>query len=219
MALASWSSVSPLVTLIWPACRCPLAARSSPPKVRVLLLATDVVEYHEAVVADYSRLSHGCRLRRPIAVAVTRLESEESTSTDDNAPCKTIQRIRSFSTVVVSPLMFVSAASWLVIAVCCASHCVSGASAAVIAAFTAEVTSIASELEPVAASNSELRSTPFEVEGDVDEADPSNEAKSEVDRPTELIPHLSKPDYRNTMAELNSPAIVERIYCRSFRMV
>ncbi len=43
-------------------------------------------------------------------------------------------------------------------------------------------------LEPVAASNIELRSMPLEA--DDEEPDPSNEAKSELDRPTELIAHL-----------------------------
>ena len=51
-----------------------------------------------------------------------------------------------------------------------------------------------SVLAPVAASSSELRSMPLADDGV--EVDPSNEAKSELDRPTELIAHLSIPDYK-----------------------
>jgi hypothetical protein len=56
--------------------------------------------------------------------------------------------------------------------------------AALIAEFTAVVTLMASELEPVAASSSELMSIPSDED---DELVPSNEAKSDDDRPTELI--------------------------------
>jgi hypothetical protein len=180
----------------------PTCSEKLPAESAALLLATDVVEYHEAVAASLLTFTTWVPGEAvPVAEAVTRFESEELTSTDDSTPVTLFSASRSFSTVVVSPLMFVRAASWFVIVVCCASHCVSGTSAAVTAAFTAAVTSIASELDPVVASNSELRSIPFEVVGDDDEADPSNEAKSEVDRPTELIPHLAKPDYsKNTMA-------------------
>jgi hypothetical protein len=120
-----------------------------------------------------------------VVEAVAILESVEVAERVENTPEVLLSVLKSFSRVVTWPSTVVRSLPWLFSVACCAFHCVSGARAAVTAAFTAAVTSIPSELEPVATSNSELKSIPLE---DVDdELEPSNEAKLDEDSPTELI--------------------------------
>ena len=143
------------------------------------------MEYHEEVVARLLTSIAWVPVEAPGAVwAVTTLESEESAVIDANAPLRLFSEVKSFSSVVVCPLMVVRSFSWPWSFDSCDCHCVSGASAAWTAAFTASVTSIPSELEPVATSNSELRSMPSVDEDVVPE---SKDAKLDDERPTELI--------------------------------
>jgi hypothetical protein len=126
-----------------------------------------------------------------LAEAVAMLESEEPTESNEKAPVTLFKGLRSFSSVVTSLLIVVRSLSWLCIVVSSVCHCVSGARAAVTAALTAAVTSMPSELEPVAASSRELKSMPSEEE-DVEVLDPSSEDNCDEDNPTELIASLAQ---------------------------
>jgi hypothetical protein len=144
--------------------------------------------------------------------------SEEFTERAENAPERLFSVPRSFSSVDTALVMVFRSLSWPVIVVCCACHWTSGARAAVTAAFTAEVTSIPSELEPVAASSSELKSIP--LEDDDDEVVPNKEDRADDERPTELIVNLPGRGYctNETVASPTPATAGKKRYWRSFRI-
>ena len=185
MALTSWLSVSPLEMLIGAAVPLPTCSEKLPAESPVLLVATGKVEYHEEVVARLlTSISFVPVVAPAAAEAVTTFVFEESAEIDANDPVRLFSELKSFSTEETWLLtVFRSLSSpWIVVA--CACHCVSGVSAAVTAAFTASVTSMPSELEPVATSSSELKLMPLDEDALLD---PSNDARADDDSPTELI--------------------------------
>ena len=97
------------------------------------------------------------------AEAVTILEFEEVTALADKGPIKLFSDCMSLSSEVTSVWIVVKALLWLCSVDCCDSHAVSGASAALTAALTAEVTSMPELDDPVAASRIELRSIDDEL--------------------------------------------------------
>ena len=94
------------------------------------------------------------------------LESEEDTVTADKGPVMLLRDCMSLSRLVASVCSWVKAVVWLCSVVSWFSQDCSGASAAVTAALTAEVTSMPEEDAPVAACRIWLRSMPDEEEVD-----------------------------------------------------
>jgi hypothetical protein len=162
------------------------------------------------------QLSRHCEWRQSPGAAATARKVRDLNCINDRIRLFSIPK--SFSTAVTWLLTVFRSFSWPCRVVCCARHCVSGASAAVTAAFTAAVTSIPSELEPVATSSSELILIALD-EGE--ELDPSNDARLDDDRPTELITQSPwKARWtEKTVAERKTPPPPEEGYWRSFRIV
>ena len=103
------------------------------------------------------------------AEAETTSELEELTVIADSGPVKLLRFCTSLSRVDASVWICVSALIWLCRVLSSVCQACSGASAAVIAEFTAAVTSIPDEEAPVAASRIELMSMGDEEE-DIDES-------------------------------------------------
>jgi hypothetical protein len=151
-------------------------------------LATAVEVYQEDAVARlFTTTTWLPATAAALAVALATLEFVELVV----RPRKELSRLfRSFSTVVVWVLTVVISVAWLCSVVSCACHCTSGPRAAVRAVFTAEVTSIPTELEPVDTCSSEPRSIPLLLVDDVVELDPNSDDTSDEDKLTELITNL-----------------------------
>jgi len=90
------------------------------------------------------------------AVAVTTLEFDEDTADVESGPVKLLSACMSSSRAVASVWIFVRAVVWLSNVSSSDSHAVSGASAAVTAELTADVTSIPAVEAPIAASRISL---------------------------------------------------------------
>lgn len=104
------------------------------------------------------------------AEAETTLEFEELTVIADSGPVKLLRFCTSLSRVDASVWICVRALIWLCKVLSSVCQACSGASAAVTAAFTADVTSIPGEDAPNAASRMELMSMDDEEVGDMDES-------------------------------------------------
>jgi hypothetical protein len=151
----------------------------SPVGKSVVALDT-AVEDQEAVVARLLTTTTLFPTALPEAAeAVTMLEFDDVTDAAARGPVKLLSDCMSLSRLVASVWRLVSADVWFCSTVCWDSQLFSGASAAVMDALTADVTSIPGVDAPVAASRISLRSVALD--------DPSSEFNAE----SELISFAS----------------------------